>query len=156
LAEPLWREAQLARPVFSERLHARLRAAVRGAAQDGPKSAIDSRRKHRGDRLSWAVVLTASLTLLVGSALFWHAVGPPPSETVVQTNPGEAAQPPADDIDVTTALVESTATGLGQWMKTTVDENQWAGLDRDAQTALATVAGPLPFDLSAAIADGAE
>ena len=49
-------------------------------------------------------------------------------------------------------LVESTATGLGQWMAATVDDNQWAGLDRDVQTAMATVAGSLPFDLSLAIA----
>ncbi len=42
-------------------------------------------------------------------------------------------------------------------MAATIDENQWAGLDRDAETALATVTGPLPFDLSAvAITDPAE
>ena len=37
-------------------------------------------------------------------------------------------------------------------MEATVDDNQWAGLDRDAETAMATVTGPLPFDLSVAIA----
>ena len=61
-------------------------------------------------------------------------------------------QPAADELASTAALVESTATGLGQWMAATVDDNQWAGLDRDAQTAMATVAGSLPFDLSLAIA----
>ena len=37
-------------------------------------------------------------------------------------------------------------------MESTVDDNQWAGLDRDAETAMATVTAPLPFDLSVAIA----
>ena len=64
----------------------------------------------------------------------------------------EPAKPPADELDSTAALVEGTATGLGQWVETTVDDNQWAGLDRDAQTAMATVTASLPFDLSAAIA----
>ena len=50
------------------------------------------------------------------------------------------------------ALVESTASEVGQWVESTVDDNQWAGLDRDAQTAVATVTASLPFDLSAAIA----
>ena len=49
-------------------------------------------------------------------------------------------------------MVENTASGLGDWMKTTMDDNQWAGLDRDAATAVATVIGPVPFDLSESVA----
>jgi hypothetical protein len=68
----------------------------------------------------------------------------------VQNAPIEPVKPAAnDEIDSAAALVEGLATGVGQWMESTVDDNQWAGLDRDAKTALATVAGPLPFDLAA-------
>ena len=101
--------------------------------------------------MSWAVTAAASIALLVGSALFLHTPGhvaPPIADA-----PRGPVEPAADDVDIAAALVQSTATGLGQWVESTLDDNQWAGLDRDAKTAMATVTGPLPFDFSLAIAD---
>ena len=151
LAEPLRREARLTRPRFSAALDARLRAAVRGIAPPRPAVNGDARRALRSHLLSWTIAATASIALLVGSALFCHTMGQHPSDSIVQTTLVEPGTPPSDDIDFTADLVESTAVGLGQWMETAVQENQWAGLDRDAQTAMATVTSPLPFDLAGAI-----
>jgi len=156
LAEPMWREAQLVRPEFSEALHARLRSAVRshpqaGTRPVGPQAAVDRWQKLRGDLLSWIIAAATAIALLVGLALFWHTPRQPSVQTIAHT-PTEPVQPALDDPDPTTALVESTATGLQQWMEATVDDNQWAGLDRDAVAAVATVTGPLPFDLSGAVA----
>ena len=151
LAEPLWRKARLTRPKFSVALDARLRAAVRSVAPR-PQAQKDWQRRSRSHLLSWAIAAAASIALLVGSALFCHILGPHPDQAIVQATPVEPGKSPSDDIDFTADLVETTATGLGQWMQTAVDDNQWAGLDRDAKTAMATVTGPLPFDLSGAIA----
>ena len=152
LAEPLRREAHSMRPVFSELLDARLRAALQTAATAAPYAAVESPRTFRGQLLSWAAAAAVSIALLVASALFWHSQAPHPPETIVQNTPIEPVKPPAGDIESTTDFVENTATDLGQWMTAAVDDNQWAGLDRDAQTAMATVTGSLPFDLSVAIA----
>jgi hypothetical protein len=67
--------------------------------------------------------------------------------------PTDPAKPAVDDIDSTLELVSHTASGLQKWIATTLDENQWAGLDRDAKSAMEAVAGAVPFDLSAAIAE---
>jgi hypothetical protein len=152
LAEPMRREAQLMRPEFSDDLHARLRAAVRAAVPQGPQAVPGSRRTLLGDLGSWAIAAAASIAVFIGSALFWNVSGESLNHPIGQSTSVEPAKPPADEIDSTAALVEDTATGLGQWVESTVDDNQWAGLDRDAQTAVATVTASLPFDLSAAIA----
>jgi len=152
LAEPMWREAHLTRPEFSETLHARLRAAVPIVTPIGPQAKRISRRKFHGNLSNWAIATAAAIALLIGSALLWHTPGQHPGEMIVQTNPIEPARPPADDLDATATLVESTASGLGQWMETTVVDSQWAGLNHDAKTAMETVTGPLPCDLSVVIA----
>jgi hypothetical protein len=151
LAERLRRDAQLTRPEFSETLHERLRTALHTVAPRESPAASAPGRSLRAVLWSWAIATAMSIALLVGSALVWHTLGRPPRQTIVQTAPVDPAEPPANDVDSTSALVESAATGLGQWMESTLDENQWAGLDRDAATAMATVAGALPFDFSAAI-----
>jgi hypothetical protein len=107
--------------------------------------------------LLWAFAAAASIALLVGLVFCRHSLQQVPSHSIAETTPAQPAEPQADEIDSAADLVESTTTGLSQWMAATIDENQWAGLDRDAETALATVTGPLPFDLSAvAITDPAE
>ncbi len=152
LAGAMRREARLTRPAFSESLDARLQAAVRSLVPRGPQAEGNSCRTFQRDLLSWATAAAAAIALLVGSALFWHSPAERADQPIAQATPIEPVEPPADDINSTAALLESTASGLGQWMETTVDDKQWAGLDRDAQTAMATVTAPLPFDLSGAIA----
>jgi hypothetical protein len=150
LAEPMRREAQRLRPEFSAALDARLRAAIRAGAVNGPHSAVRPSRKLGRPLASWAAAAAAAAALLVGSALVCHTLGRGSAETIAQSMPPERAEPPTDDIDSTAAVVENTANDLGRWMAITVDDNQWAGLDHDAQTAVAAVTGSLPFDLAAA------
>jgi hypothetical protein len=151
LAELMWRDAQLTRPVFSAALDARLQAAIGAVVPLGPAGGVASRRKLLGNLLSWATAAAASIVLLVSSALVCHSLEQVPSRLIVHITPVQPAKPPADDIDSAADMVENTAIGLEEWMASTVDDNQWAGLDRDAETAMATVTGPLPFDLSVAI-----
>jgi hypothetical protein len=107
--------------------------------------------------LRWVITAAASIALLVGAVFGRHSFQQVPSNSIVETTPVQPAESKEDEIDSATDLVENTTTDLSQWMAATIDENQWAGLDRDAETALATVTGPLPFDLSAvAITDPAE
>jgi hypothetical protein len=196
LAMWLKREARSTRPDFSERLHARLWAAVRSevprrhAGEADPtaaalRPAVAARGAAHSGRRLWSIA--AAVALLLAVTLSWHNWGRPPhalnpivspsGSNVAQGHGGgnasgntgskklepianapkipgrrESAKSNANDIDSATEVVENTATGLGQWMKTTVGENQWAGLDHDAKAAIATVTGPLPFDLSDALA----
>ncbi len=117
LAEPMWREAQRARPEFSHALDARLRAAVRSVRPLGLPTAGAFRRKLRGNLLSWAVSTAMSVALsvglLVGLALFFHTPGQPIGPSTVQTRPGDPAQPTTDDIDATADLVEMQQRDLG-------------------------------------------
>jgi hypothetical protein len=203
LADPLQREAQFARPDFSEALHARLRAAILDAGQGEPPATqlpatrlpvrLPWREKLWNYRRFWAFA-AAACVVAVGVALLAQNLlgrrgGPGPSPVIAREKPvtplasvpvesrqkspfgpgragtepigpgragtepfgpGRAGTEPdnsaVDDLDSTADLVERTALHLGQWMATTVDENQWAGLDRDAQSAVAAVTGPLPFD----------
>ncbi len=69
-----------------------------------------------------------------------------------QLIPRDVATSDADDIDSMTEDLARSASGIGDWALAVADDNQWAGLDRDAQAALAAVAGPLPFDLTFSLA----
>ena len=65
------------------------------------------------------------------------------------------------DIDAAAEELANSASGIGNWMRSAaggdeLTEVQWGGLDRDAQRALATVAGPLPFDLTFSLASADE
>jgi hypothetical protein len=143
LAESLLREAQLTRPEFSEALHARLRTALHAVQ---PQRTAVLHRKLQASRLGRVVVAAASIVLWVGVALYWKAPDSP-ARTQISQNPTKSAELLADDINLSTDAVVITATGLGEWMELAFDENQWAGLDRDARAAMATVTAPLPFDL---------
>jgi hypothetical protein len=169
LVDPLRREAELARPEFSERLHARPKAAVRAAAQTRSTHFVGTPNKLPKRRLLQAITVVASIMLIVGSMLIWRTLAGGPGEphgdtsgpvavgaVPIETIPQEPVKQ-LDDIDATTDLVGS-AIDVGNWMAATIDENQWAGLDRDARSAVAAVTSPLPFDLSAALAaaDNAE
>ncbi len=153
LAEPMRRKAQRTRPEFSHALDARLRAAVRSVRSLGPPAAVAFHRKLPARLLSWAVSAAISVALLVCLALFFHTPGQPIGPSTVQTRHGDPAQPTTDDIESTADLVENAATGLGQWVQSSVDDSQWAGLDRDAKAAIETVTAPLPFDFSLAVSD---
>ncbi len=162
LAEQMRREAQSTRPEFSASLDVRLRAAVRAA---GPSALPTSERRKRGGQgLRWALAAAALVAVAIIGLLIWQAPRQRPGareERITEklTRPDLAervhqatGQPPSDDLNDAADMVENTASGLGDWMKTTVDDNQWAGLDRDAATAVATVIGPVPFDLSESVA----
>ncbi len=152
LAEPMRLAAQRLRPEFSAALDARLRAALHAAATTDRRARDGAWREFRINLLSWTVAAAASITLLVSSAVICRTLVEGSGQTIAQTKPPDPAQTVADDIDSTTALVEDSVADLGQWMATAVDDNQWAGLDRDAQAAMATVTASLPFELSAALA----
>jgi hypothetical protein len=152
LARALSREATLARPEFSAALHARLRAALRAAPVAEPSSVGGRPRSLRSGILSWAIAAAASLAVTVVLAWVCHnprAISPAP---FVQELPVDSRPLAGDDFEATAGMVSVATSGLEDWMQQTASESQWAGLDRDAETVLATVTGPLPFDLSLALA----
>ena len=132
-------------------LDKRLRAAIRSVAPSESLAGVGPHREFRRGLASWSVAAAASIAVLVGSALFWHSLGEGHHPSSGQFTAMEMGKPPADEIDSAAALVEDTAVDFEQWMASAVGDNQWAGLDRDAETAMAAVTGPLPFDLSLAI-----
>lgn len=171
LSRQLRREARYARLKFSTALHARIMAAVRAAPSPDLATAVRKSRTLRGHLMSWTAAAATSLALAATLALLWHTPGP--ARPAVVENPGGdrsadggslPATPPATspesgpasgasgDLDAAADEVATAASGLTDWMQSTAGDSQWAGLDRDAQAALATVAGPLPFDLTLSIA----
>ena len=80
----------------------------------------------------------------------------------VEFTPQESmAKKNTEDFNAAAEELATSASGIGDWVRSAAGSSeftggQWGGLDRDAQRALATVAGPLPFDItfSLASADG--
>ena len=154
LAEPMRRTAQTHAAGVLPRARRAFACGGPPAAPLGPPAAGTAfHRKSPARLLSWAVSAAISVALLVCLALFFHTPGQPIGPSTVQTRHGDPAQPTTDDIESTADLVENAATGLGQWVQSSVDDSQWAGLDRDAKAAIETVTAPLPFDFSLAVSD---
>jgi hypothetical protein len=175
LAVRLRREARQSRPVFSATLHERMLAAIEAASAPAANADVRLQGSSRVQALSWAITVAGSIALTIALALIIHRVQP--AARNVAADPGDAAsgdapgthlpiiaplpktanQPLAanketDDLGSAAEELANSATGIGDWVVTTAGESQWAGLDRDAQRALATVAGPLPFDLTFSVA----
>jgi hypothetical protein len=134
--------------------------------------------------LSWALTAAASIALTLalvfalnssrapsresmaggGPATLGKGIGgelPAAVSPAVRTPQESTAKNDAEDIDAAAEELANSASGIGDWVRSAAAsrewaDGQWGGLDRDAQRALATVAGPLPFDLtfSLASADG--
>jgi len=168
LIRQLQREARRSRPVFSESLHARILTAVRAVSL--PHAAVDGRRpsEFRRPLISWTVAATASIALAAALAFLLNDLRPATSDAVViMQTPGvggfgqnadsvpSQSVPPgsgSEDLDATAEEVARSAADISDWVVSAASENQWAGLDRDAQAALAAVAAPLPFDLGLSLA----
>jgi len=170
LRQQLRREARRSRPAFSEALHARLVSAISAADMHGsPFAASRSRRFLRGQLLSWILAATAAIAMTFALALIWS--GPRRSQGDAISHyadggriPGfgrkskdispqeNAANTAARDFNAATEELARSASDVSEWVHAAADESQWAGLDRDAQAALAAVAGPLPFDLKFSVA----
>jgi hypothetical protein len=127
--------------------------------------------------VSGIVATAVSIAAAIVAALYLHA---PPTKTEIATvgnvNAGNATslgtaiaseqvasrassrenvpkKGTADDIDALTEDLSRSATGIEDWVLSAANDNRWAGLDRDAQAALATATSSLPFDLSFSIAE---
>ena len=182
LALLLRREARRSRPAFSAALHERLMTAIQGASAPATAATVQTRR---GQALAWAMTVTASIALILTLAIAFNHVRTPSDDSVAGSGPvaagkshierlPEAVTPTAitlpvailpkkdaEDIDAAAEELASSASGIGDWVRSAAGGSdwtgdQWGGLDRDAQRALAAVAGPLPIDLtfSLASADG--
>ena len=179
LALRLRREARRSRPAFSAALHERVLGAIQAMAAPPPAAIVQSRRDARGRALSRAMTAAASIALTLALAFaFNHAQTATPefaarsgpaapgkvisgqssgAASLAEITPQElAAKKDAEDIDAAAEELANSASGVSDWVRSAAGDGQWGGLDRDAQRALATVAGPLPFDLtfSLASADG--
>jgi hypothetical protein len=173
LAQRLRREARRSRPAFSGALHERVLAAIQAAS--APTVTVRQRRGVRGQALSWAMAAAASIALLLALTLAWKKSVTTPRDLTARegtarpdsgasgklpyTAPPVAVAPrdltakkDADDIDAAAEELANSASGIGDWVRSAAGDGQWGGLDRDAQRALATVAGPLPFDLTFSVA----
>jgi hypothetical protein len=147
LADPLEREARPTRPEFSEALHVRFCAAVRTTAR------VELRRDLRRLLLNWSVAAAAAIAVLAGSVFLWNGVGHRASDAAVaRSQDPQLSAAPAEDLDEAGALVEQATSGLGTLVETTVSDQRWAGLDRDARAAFDAVTAPLPFEISLSLA----
>jgi hypothetical protein len=168
LAERLKREARRAQPEFSPKLHARIMAAVRVAPLPESAAALSipavRRKPHFARGMAIWTAVAASLAIAVTLAVAWHGARPAHDEAIahdatdntgiVEVVPPQAAQPTnaPGDLDSAADVVATTASGITDWVQSTAGDNQWAGLDRDAQAAIAAVSAPLPFDLTVSVA----
>ncbi|NUQ66002.1 MAG: hypothetical protein HUU20_26375 [Pirellulales bacterium] len=152
LKERLRREACLTRPAFSERLHQRLRQAVRqcSAAAD-PRSRL---RDRENPSLLW-LVAGAIAGVFIVSLIFW-----PPGKFDERDGSARSAQrhspiaaslprPPqeADGLATIAAWTDLDAERFDVLVDSTLATRRWAYLDQDAQTALAMLADHVPVDV---------
>ncbi len=184
LALRLRREARRSRPEFSAALHDWVLAAIQAASAPPTDATVPARQGARSRALAWAMTAAASIALTLALAIALnHAPTPSrdlmvgdgpaaPGKSIIAQLPDGAssatitpqdltAKNDTEDIDAAAEELASSASGIGDWVRSAAGSReltggQWGGLDRDAQRALATVAGPLPFDLtfSLASADG--
>ena len=178
LAQRLRREARRSRPAFSTALHERVLAAVQATANP-PESVAVARRGSRGRAISWVMTAAASVALILALAIALSKSGTGSRAVTVRggtADPGTGirvqvpvavlpelikphnltAEKESDDFDAAAEELANSATGIGDWVRSAAGDGQWGGLDRDAQRALATVAGPLPFDLTFSVAKDAD
>jgi hypothetical protein len=141
LRKQLRHEARQSRPAFSESLHARILAAISAAESHGPTvPGAGSQRFMRNRRLTWLLTTTAAIAMTLALGLLLSGPRPSQRDAIALDTPG--ARSPGSNVNSEFALPQDVA------VSPATDKTQWAGLDRDAQTALAAVAGPLPFDLT--------
>jgi hypothetical protein len=171
LRRRLRREARQARPAFSDDLHARLMSAV---VQRPFVAGRGSARQRKLAYMTFAAA--ASIAAAVALAWLWRTPQAAKDGLIVRSVPatntagavhgaasaplphsvprdGAASDLAAGDIDSMAEDFARSASGIGAWALSVADDSQWAGLDRDAQSALAAVAGPLPFDLTFSLAE---
>jgi hypothetical protein len=163
LAVRLRREARRTQPAFSAELHERLMAAVQAAAPNVTAPAV---RRARGRALAWGMTVAATLALALALAIAANHSPTHPHDSIAEGNPANSGNviPQRDatpknvpiGFDNAAEQLANSASGISDWVRSTAGDSQWGGLDRDAQRALAAVAGSLPFDLkfSVASADG--
>ncbi len=184
LVQRLRREARRSRPAFSAALHERIWAAIRGPSVPPVTATVLARREAGSKALAWVVTAAASIVLMLALVVALNHSRTPSQDPIAGGGPAaltnghtgqlpDAASPAAiarqdmgpkkdaEDIDAAADELASSAFGIGDWVRSAAENRewtggQWGGLDRDAQRALTTVVGPLPFDLtfSLASADG--
>jgi hypothetical protein len=175
LALRLRREARRSRPAFSAVLHERVLATIRAASAPAPAATVQARRGSRGQAISWALTAAATIALMLAIALLLNHARSPSRESVAGGGPAapgkgiggklpgaastETSKPQdvtakkdAEDFDAAAEELANSASGIGDWVRSAAGDSQWGGLDRDAERALAAVAGPLPFDLTFSLA----
>jgi hypothetical protein len=157
LADLLRREARDRRPAFSEELHARLCHAVE-RCEAGKLSATAPRRGARGKLMArWA--FAAAACVLGAATLVWQwgrgvptdvSVESPQDVAPVAANdtplPAALANSPSD-VEVFTEMAEQAGQRLADLLDSAQRPQQWSTLDRDARSALQSLADRIPLDV---------
>jgi hypothetical protein len=171
LARGLRGEARRSRPEFSAALHERVLAAIHAANAPETTANVSARRGLRSQVLICAMSAAAAIAVTISLAMVFNgtrstsrdhterdrvaAKGNNPKRYAPQaatTHQESATKKEGNDIDSAVEELTSSASGISDWVTSTAGDGQWAGLDRDAQWAFATVTGPLPFDLTFSLA----
>jgi hypothetical protein len=145
LAERLKREAEAARPAFSEALHARICQALKRC-----EAAAQPRAVTPWWRSVWLpVAIAAALLASVPLAAWWlnRPFGPGGGPAERGALPTEITGPAADP-DMITGPTARTAEHVGLLVESTVSAGQWAYLDHDARLAIQLLVDQLPLDVA--------
>jgi polyhydroxyalkanoate synthesis regulator phasin len=145
LAERLKREAQAARPEFSEVLHARICEALKQC-----EPPVSQRPVTWWLRSGWLPVAIAAALLVGVSLVAWwlgRPAGPGAELPEMVVAPVESPDPVADPTMITGPTAR-TAEHVGTLVDSTVSAGQWAYLDHDARVAFRLLMDQVPWDVA--------
>lgn len=152
MRDELRREAQTARPEFSETLHEKIWRAVQQCKAPSEVTAFNVARAPRPLRWGLAVATAASLLLAVFA---WQAAeNQAQLSSAVPRNTNEEKTRPSTNVDEDSDLQRvAELTGgatetVDTWLDAALAEQRWAYLDHDAKAILEAVTSGLPFSLA--------
>lgn len=143
LAARLRREADAARPAFSESLHARFLAA---ADRSEPAAHPPPARPFASRIATYFGAVACAAAILVAAVLWGPGLVAPPADdgatALVKPSPD-----PIAGLGALAALGDETASDVGEFVNSTLARTKWAYLDRDAETAARMLADRLPLKM---------